>query len=183
MRPASQGAFDGLCGIYAIINSMDGLGLKRPRSRFHKELFVSLTNALPTNRLRAAMDRGLTGDDLSSAARRAFRTLRETDGLEVRRPFARRSFVCIHEYAAAICTLPEGEQTVAIINVSAPHYRHWTVACRVLGPWLLVRDSWNLDRLDLRRFNVDRGRYNIRTKDTLLLQWRSDRMEGRGTTP
>lgn len=175
MRAARQGAFDGLCGVYALINCLDEVGLKRPRSKLHKDLFIALTHALPSDRLKAAMDDGLCTEDLIGAARRGFRAIRRQYFIDLRvgQPFAQRAFGSVDEFAASLTTFVQASSASVIINMGTPHYDHWTVVRGLEGRRLLVRDSGALKQLDLGRFTVDRGRYRLRPAETLLVQLRA----------
>ncbi len=55
MRTTRQGTFDGLCGVYAILNALDPAGFKRPRGQLHAALFKELTYGLGSVSLLSAM--------------------------------------------------------------------------------------------------------------------------------
>lgn len=176
MRPAKQGAFDGLCGIYAIINALDIAGLSTPKGRMHKELFVLLTNALPAPRLRAAMDDGLTPADLRLAARKVSSSRRasNTVQLTLRQPLQRRGLSSTAEMVHTLRELAAVQGNAVIVQIACPGYRHWTVLRSVGDRSARVRDSGLMTLIDFRKFGL-RGRYRIVSEATLVLTcWRAD---------
>lgn len=174
MRPAKQGGLDSLCGLYAIVNAVELVGVTGRRSTLHEDLFAKLICALPPHRLRTGLLCGLDVDDLLTASRRAFRWLRKTHDvdLRIRAPFADREFEHGVDYIEAIRAQNETWRKAVIIGVAIPGGSHWTVMRAIEGQRLYVRDSGRLIHLDLRRFDLKRGRYHFIAEDTLVIERR-----------
>ena len=174
MRPARQGDFDGLCGLYALINALDPATGSRPRTPMHRDLFVALAHALPCRKLRQAMDKGLESRDLIDAATSAFPLFKKRLGghVSVMRPFKRQGFKTDGDFLEAISDIMASGRSAIILNVHAPTYRHWTVAERITAEDILIRDSWALKTLSRARYTVKRGPYRIHPSDTLLVHFR-----------
>jgi hypothetical protein len=172
VRAARQGDFDGLCGLYALINALDLAGFKRSRSTIHQRMFMALTDALPCRKLRAAMTTiGLDGKDLVDAAHTAFPEFRKTLGgdIKVSRPFKRKSFASDPLFLDALAALVAQPGSAVIINMSTPSYRHWTVV-NAIGPSKIeLRNSSTLTALPRDRYTIKRGRYRISPHETLLV--------------
>lgn len=174
MRPARQGDFDGLCGLYALINALDPAAGSRPRTPMHRDLFVALAHALPRQKLRQAMDVGLEGNDLIDAATSAFPLFKKRLGghVSVMRPFKRQLFKTDADFLEAISDIMASGRSAIILNVHTPTYRHWTVAETITAEDILIRDSWALKALSRARYTVKRGPYRIHPSDTLLVHFR-----------
>ena len=174
MRPAKQGVLDALCGVYAVINAIELVGVVGRRSPLHRELFSKLVCALPPDRLRAGVVCGLGADDLTAASRKAFRWLRREHGvdLRIRQPFADHEFEQTPTYLDAVRAQAENWQRAVIICIEIPGGSHWTVLRAIEGRRLYVRDSGRLTVLDLSRYDLKRGRYRFLTEETLVIQRR-----------
>lgn len=130
MKAARQGDFDGLCGLYALINALDPAGFKRSKSTMHQRMFAALAEALPCRKLRSAMTTiGLEGKDLVKAAHTAFPEFERILGGEIKvtRPFRRSSFKTDADFVTALQELTAQPNAGVIINMATPSYRHWTV--------------------------------------------------------
>lgn len=170
LRPALQGAFDGLCGVYAVMNSLDPAGLRRSRSKLHRDLFVQLTHSLPASKLRAAMREGLTANDLQRASRIAFAWLSDAYGIDLKleRPFQRRHFQAPGDYLDALSEIHDASGCGIIISFQTSSWAHWTVVSRVAPHSLLLRDSIGWREIKKSKF-LD-GKYHARPADTLILR-------------
>lgn len=174
MRPARQGDFDGLCGLYALINALDPAAGSRPRTSMHRHLFVALAHSLPRQKLRQAMDIGLESRDLIKAANSAFPLFKKQLGghVSVMRPFKRRAFRTDADYVESISDVMASGRSAIILNVHTPTYKHWTVADSITAEDILIRDSWALKALSRARYTVKRGPYRIHACETLLVHFR-----------
>lgn len=172
MKPVKQGDLDCLCGVYAIINCLDLVGLKRPRLKLHKDAFGSAIRALKPKLLKGALLEGIEASDLVRVARLVLESLQLSQAVkfEVSRPFVRSRFRSMPQFLHPLNELIESENTAVIINIVTPKYEHWTVAERLGAGELAVRDSGPLRALDLTRFSVGRGRYRIRADCTILIR-------------
>lgn len=170
MRPAKQGTFDGLCGVYAVLNALDPAGLRQPRGKLHKDLFIQLTHALPASRLRAAMDYGLTVEDIQKAAMGAFRWLRGAKGvsLTIRRPFRQHEFANLSDYLTVLSHATAAGDAGFIIRIRTSSFAHWTVVTEVAAHALVLRDStgWS----EIGRHRLDGGSCRIYPADTLVIE-------------
>ncbi len=172
MRAVRQGAFDGLCGLYAIVNAVERVGIKGPRSAFHKSLFLRLAKAIPAHGLHRVLGSGIEADELAVVARRAFRTVqRDYDiKLTIRRPLMRSKFTQLPEFLSWFDEIARDQRHAIVVNVVMPWVDHWTVVDRQQGPHLLVRDSSGLRPLDIQRFRIRGGSYRIRIHQTLVIE-------------
>ena len=163
MRAARQGDFDGLCGLYAVINALDLAGCRRPRSPVHRKLFVGLAQALPGGKLRAAIGDGLGGRELIKAATLVFPGFRKSLGglVTVSQPFRKATFETNEGFLEAMADIMASSRSALILNVSTPAYNHWTVAQEITPRAIIVRDSGALKELPLGRFTIRRGPYRI----------------------
>ena len=170
MRPSTQGTFDGLCGIYAVLNSLDPAGLRRPRSKLHRDLFVQLTHALPASKLRAAMHEGLAAEDLVRATRIASQWLLANHGiaLALERPFKRRRFRDPLDYFNELAAIEKASACGIIFSFRTSSMAHWTVLSEVRARSLLLRDSIGWRGMELAKF-VE-GKYRAYPADTLILR-------------
>jgi hypothetical protein len=169
MRPATQGTFDGLCGVYALLNALDPAGLRLARSKLHRDLFVKLTHALSASRLRAAMHGGLTHIDLQVAGKLAFYWLREVHGvtLVVDRPFSRCRFANLEAYFACL-NETIGNGGGVIIRFRTSSMSHWTVVSAVSPRTLHLRDSLGWRQIRTSKFEMKA--YRIYPADTLVVR-------------
>lgn len=172
MRPAKQGQFDGLCGIYAIVNAIEMTGLTGPRSELHRKLFTRMALDLPTDKLRSAIEYGLEANDLMRVARRSFRWMRHKHEIDLRimRPYPDTVFDSCDFYLEVLRLWTEEPRTAVIVSVAMPGISHWTVVRRVRQTSMTVRDSGRLTELPLSRFALTRSRYRFEPSDTLIIR-------------
>ena len=174
MKPAHQGAFDGLCGLYAIVNAVERVGIIGRRSAFHRSLFVRLAKGISAEDMHRVIETGSDAGELAVVARRAFRTvLRDYDiKLSISRPFMRRKMTELPEFLTWLDAIASDRRHAVIVNVVMPWVDHWTVLDRRNGQYLLVRDSNSLRSIDLARFRLRGGSYRIRIQQTLVIERR-----------
>ena len=173
MRPLRQGSLDGLCGVYAVLNSLDLVGMRMPRCALHKELFQQLTCALGAAALLAAMHDGLDAPTLQRAAQIAFGWLaaRHHAVLDVDLPFrGRRRFRSTAGFLKAVRAYGAMPNTAVIVAFGDQLRLHWTVVRELDGSDLLLRDSDGLRRLDTSSYGVGMGRRCFSPSDTLIIQ-------------
>jgi len=179
MRAAKQGAFDRLCGFYAVVNALDLTGIGGPKCGFHQELFDRLIRALDGDQLSKALEEGMEAAELTRASRSAFRWLGRTYNLKlgVGTPKAAASAATMLDFIDWLDRNVGDGRTAVLLNVVMPWLDHWTVAVRRDGRRLIVRDSGTLRALDLSRFQLRGGSYRVRAEQTLLIR----RSDGLGT--
>jgi hypothetical protein len=171
MRPVKQGDLDALCGVYAVINALEQVGVVGRRSPLHTQLFEKLVLSMTPHQVRGSLMCGLEADDLIGISRRAFRWLRSVHGvdLRMRRPFADREFETASDYVEVLRTQAQDWRRAVIVGFDIPGGSHWTVVRSIEGRRLYVRDSGRMTHLDLNRFDLTRGRYRFLPADTLVI--------------
>ena len=174
MRPAQQGAFDGLCGVYAIINALDLCGAPQRRSALHADLFVELTHNLGAAALLASVRDGLDAAELTRAAKLAFDWLGSAHGLdlELTQPFIRRRFKDVGQFVRGLERVVVSTGAAAIISFERDGRSHWTIVRGVADEALQLRDSIGLAELPLPGFALNRGAAHFRTASTLVVRRR-----------
>lgn len=173
MRPARQGSLDGLCGVYAVINALDLVGVEAPRgARLHKDMFKQLTHGLGAVGVLAAMQDGIHAEDLEAAATLAFSWLHATWGFElaVSRPLASARVRSAVTFTRALQGWLAKPETAVVISYERAHGAHWTVAREVTRTELLLRDSDGVGALRLADFRRQGTSWRFRAADTLLIQ-------------
>lgn len=175
MRTSQQGTHDGLCGLYSVINAAKQLGIRDDQGSLYANLFQWLLDGVPSSRLPKAITEGLTSDELVMAARHAFQKLkrRHQVSLRLRQPFVQRAFENSKRFADETRTFLAVPDTVVIICLQLPTSCHWSVVRRANSRSITLRDSDDLDAIQLADFGVDSGRRHIRTADTLVIDRRS----------
>lgn len=172
MYAAKQGAFDALCGVYAIINSLDLVGLRRPKSLLHRQLFEHLLGGFTGEELKFALHHGIEAADLLRIGRRggAWLKRRHAVCLTFRRPFHQRPFANLGDYLVALRRLTNTDGAAVIVRFDIPSLSHWSIARRVLTTEILLRDSLAFRSLEMSRFSLDEGRYRLHPEDTLVIR-------------
>lgn len=171
MRPAQQGAFDGLCGVYAIINSLDLVGLKQPRSILHRQLFLELTHGLGAAALLRAMHIGLDGDDLIRGAEVAFRWLAQEleVHLVIAQPFAQTDHDSMDVFVGDVRKYANERDTAVIVQARINGDWHWTVTKAVTRTQMRLRDSRGRKELDIKSFGLSSGSNSFDPAETLVI--------------
>lgn len=172
MLPLRQGRLDNLCGLYAIINALDLVGLAGPRRPLHGELFRRLVRAIPADELADAVNHGLEPQQIMAVGSRTFRWLKREHGigLLIDRPFEDQQFKNVADCINALRGLSSQPLTAVIISIDMPGAGHWTVVRSIKGDHARVRDSTTLKILDLTRFGLLGGGYRLRPSETLIIK-------------
>ena len=171
MRAARQGSLDGLCGIYAVVNSLDPVGVQLGRREL-REVFRQLVYSLGAAALLEAMSEGLDALTLRAAAELALGWLaaRHAVALEVGLPFETRRFRSAGGYLRALRLLVDQPGTAVIIAFRSRETAHWTVISQIDGTDLHLRDSDGLGLLRTAGFGLGVGRRHFRPADTIVIQ-------------
>lgn len=174
MRVARQGTFDGLCGVYSIINALDLAGLKGRRSDLHTDLFVQLTHGLGAAALLSAMHDGLEARDLIRAAKPAFAWLAAEYGVEltIAQPHQHSHFTTGRQFVGWVREQLRVADTAVILHVDMPGRAHWTVARAISGRRVLLRDSGGMTELPALHPSLRRGPCRLTPSETLVVQRR-----------
>ena len=156
-KPDQQGKFDGLCGLYAILNSIKWL--------YHIDednldaMFQSLCESLPGKFPQALWD-GLGVPEIRRLLTFSSAYLAEQlgyDDLRWHLPFLRRKFAsvdtfwrCVGEQIAA------NDPAVVIVGLNKP-WDHWTVAHKVTARAVEFFDSYGMRRYPFTSFTLDKA--------------------------
>lgn len=163
-RPFVQGALDGLCGVYSIINGLawalhthqssvekPALRTRRLTGRESEELFATLVSALLKRKRRGAIIvDGLHSLDISYLLRESALWLREQHQteLDVVRPFYHRRRISTQSMLQRLRTHLSVPGGAAIIGIESP-WKHWTVAIGLNRVRVQLLDSDGLGWLSL----------------------------------
>ena len=171
MRPFRQGDLDGLCGVYAVINSLELVGAPLRRGQL-REVFQQLTYSLGAASLLEAMQTGMDALTLLRAVELTFGWLAATYDvrLEAALPFEARRFRSAAGYLRALQEQVDAPGSAAVIAFKNRDTAHWSVVRRVDGADLHMRDSDGLVVLRTAGFAVNTGRRHFRPADTLVIQ-------------
>ena len=172
MRPARQGALDGLCGLYAIINALEPAGVDAPRgSRLPHDMFRELTHGLGAVRLLAGMQDGLPVEDLVATTTLALHWLKAVHGfgLELSQPIAPGRVRSPRTFVETLRRYLDQPETAVVISYETGFSAHWTVALEVGSTHIMLRDSGGLSTLRIADFKRPGTGWRFRTADTLVL--------------
>lgn len=157
-KPDQQGKFDGLCGIYAILNSIKWL--------YHIDeddldtMFQSLCETLPGKFPQILWD-GLGVSEIRRLLDHSAASLaeqRKHGNLRWSLPFLQRGFGSVNIFWRSV-----GEQisadvpTVVIIGLNKP-WNHWTVAHKVTPRTVEFFDSYGMRRYPFTSFTLDKAK-------------------------
>lgn len=170
MRAVQQGTFDGLCGIYAILNALHRVGVTGPRTHLHRNLFRNIVKATPPKTLANAVSHGLETDQLLAAARRGLRWLRRTHDIDLRISRWRHRPTNKADFIKTLTALSSRPGHAVILCFAKPGLQHWSVVENVDPHAIRLRDSGGLTHLDLDRFELRRGRYRLIPEDTIVVR-------------
>lgn len=173
MRTARQGTLDGLCGVYALINAIELVGVEYPRgSRLPRDLFRELTYGLGAVGVLAAMQDGLHADELVATVTLAFEWLHTRHGyrLELSQPLAHRRLRSARSFLGELRGLVDQPEAAVIISYERPSFAHWTVVRALTSTELQLRDSGGLGTLRLADFRRPGSPWRFRPADTLVIQ-------------
>jgi hypothetical protein len=172
MRAARQGSFDGLCGVYAVINALDPAGVSLRRSQLHADLFKELTYGLGAVSLLSAMHDGLGSDELLRTTRAAFRWLALEHGihLTVDAPYVTRRFKAHGDFIEKLRRHMAADDEAVVTYLITPSRDHWTVPTSIVGRKLLLRDSGGLASLPLPRLMAASSGWSFSWPDTLVIR-------------
>ena len=172
MKPVRQGALDGLCGVYAIINAVSLVLDAKERSSLHEGLFIQLSYGLGAPVLLATSEHGLMAQDMLRAVDFAFKWLSIEYGMELImvQPYRTALFPTKAAYIDALRGKIATPDTAVVIQVKLPRMHHWTVASGIRGQRLSLHDSAGLTRLELNDFSLKRGSSQFLPSETLVIQ-------------
>lgn len=175
MRAAYQGEFDGLCGIYSVINAIQQLGMRDPHRTIGKSVFRSIVKSLSAEALRAGLTDGIDADDLVPATRAALAKIRRKHQIDLRlhQPYRHRAYDTPSRFLSDLKREIDSPTRAAIVSVTLPNSAHWSVVRSLNTRTVVFRDSARLSRLPVGGFGINGGRRHFITADTLVLEHRS----------
>lgn len=157
-KPDQQGKFDGLCGVYAILNSIKWL--YRIDEDDLDAMFQSLCESLP-GKFPQALWNGLGVPEIRRLLDTSASYLAEQHGYDDfhwHLPFLRRPFSTVDSFWRCV-----GEQisahvpAVVIIGLNTP-WDHWTVAHKVTSRAVAFSDSYGMRRYHFTSFTLDKAK-------------------------
>lgn len=156
LKPDQQGKFDGLCGVYAILNSIKWL--------YHigeddlDKMFQTLCETLP-GKFPAALWAGLGVPEIRRLLDRSVTCLAEHHkhgDLQWHLPFLQRGFGSVVSFWRSVDEqLSAKVPTVVIIGLNNP-WNHWTVAHKVTSRTVEFFDSYGMRRYPFTSFTLDK---------------------------
>lgn len=170
MRTVKQGTFDGLCGIYAILNALDSVGVTGPRTHLHQNLFRNIVKSTPPKTLANAVNYGLETEELLAAARQGLRWLRRAHDIDLRISRWRHKPADKADFIKALTAISRRPRHAVILCFAKPGLQHWSVVERIDSHNIRLRDSGGLTHLKIDQFELERGRYRLIPKDTIVVR-------------
>jgi hypothetical protein len=156
LKPDQQGKFDGLCGVYAILNSIKWL--------YHigeddlDKMFQTLCETLP-GKFPEVLWAGLGVPEIRRLLDRSVDYLAEHHkhgDLQWHLPFLQRGFGSADAFWRSVGEqLSAKVQTVVIIGLNQP-WDHWTVAHKVTPRTVEFFDSYSMRRYPFTSFTLDK---------------------------
>lgn len=168
-KPDQQGKFDGLCGVYAILNSIKYL--------YHiseddlDAMFQILCQSIP-EKFPQALWNGLGVPEITRLLKCSITSLAERHGyddLHWSLPFLRKKFVLVNSFWRSV-----GEQisanvpTVVIIGLNNP-WDHWTVAQKVTEREVEFYDSYGMRRYPFTSFTLDKVKAGDQPRQKIMI--------------
>jgi hypothetical protein len=157
-KPDQQGKFDGLCGVYAILNSMKLL--YRLDEDDLDAMFRSLCKSLPEKFPQALWD-GLGVPEIRRLLNYSADYLAKRhrhDDLHWHLPFLRKEFRSIDSFWRCVEEqISANDPTVVIIGLNKP-WDHWTVAHKVTARAVEFFDSYGMRRYPFTSFTLNKAK-------------------------
>ena len=124
--PSHQGALDGLCGPYAVVNAFQLCGMSDGAS-----IFETACGSLPAKRWPAVLWQGTTFRDVKRMIRYCQEAVPGTDAIRTRYPFERNPPTTPQQYWDEFDDLFENAPSIRcmIVGLTRPSL-HWIVASR-----------------------------------------------------
>lgn len=170
MRAVQQGTFDGLCGVYAILNALDPVGVTGPRTHLHRDLFRNIVKSTPPKTLANGVNHGLETEQLLAAARLGLRWLRRTHDIDLRISRWRHRPIDKADFIKALKALSSRPGHAVILCFAKPGLQHWSVVEKIDPHAIRLRDSGGLTHLEIDRYELERGRYRLIPEDTIVIR-------------
>lgn len=147
MKPYFQGALDGLCAIYSIVNAariINGIDEEESRDLF-KRIIVYLER---TGDLSVALTEGIGLQKIGGILRDVVGEKIHTRAM----PFKHRPETPLDEFWQAMMRFLKDQKRAAILMaLSGPYWDHWTIVHSISARQIRFFDSHKLTRLDRSR--------------------------------
>jgi hypothetical protein len=170
LRPYSQGALDGLCGVHAIINALYVLYpdmKKKEAQRLFRKLMKEIARRGALKVIWRGMDGALLRHLLVQAAETVARARKVS--IKVARPFASGPV----ELPDLVQTLNDriGSSCIAITMMREKIW-HWTVIIRVTDKTVFLFDSDGVNSIRIENCSVRKSdkRYQLNARETVFLR-------------
>ena len=154
--PGYQGKYDGLCGMYAIVNAYEICEYNTPDDEVEEEIFHVACSALASNRWPSVLWEGTTLGDLRKMIARCQEWLLENEfpiEIKVAYPFLRNTPRTNEDYWEKLFDIFEDESVYcAIVGMEGGPVGHWIVVEFDRQGRLLFSDS---EDGGMRRVSVD----------------------------
>ena len=153
MKPIRQGALDGLCGVYSLINSLQIVqGTSFEES---SRLFLEILRAMePRKKLSYLIENGMTDRDMAYVYREI---IQKHYPVKVLKPFHNKADVPLKDYWETIQGfLEDGERRAVNLVLEGWDWGHWTVIQRATPKSLYLLDSARMKRFDRRKCTTGR---------------------------
>lgn len=146
-RPYKQGALDGFCGLYALVNAVHYLC--GPLSEASATaLFYQLIHSI--ERHHPLVERIYRGTSINEVGELLAREIVTSYPIHRRRPFRSSRRVTLDEYWEEVQQFASHRDAIVLTAIGG-HHDHWTLFQRATDRTLITYDSSNLYRLH-RRF-------------------------------
>jgi hypothetical protein len=156
-KPDQQGKFDGLCGIYSVLNSVKWL--YRLREQQLDRLFHALCESI-ADKFPEALWEGLGVPEMQRLLRFAQTHLVEKHGtsdLTWHMPLMRAQFDSVETFWSSVRDqIAMGKGSVVIVGLNKP-WDHWTVAREVTRESVAFFDSYDMRRYKFSSFTLDQA--------------------------
>ena len=156
-KPWQQGHFDGLCGIYSLMNSMVYLNPGKFNEDDCRALFCFLVGKAQEKTPNVICD-GLDFEPLCDLAEHMIPYMRDNHGMKLGliRPFSEGDAHSSDEFFEMLGFLANNPHNCAIIGLGEP-WDHWSVVTKVSKKAVRFYDSYGIKRFNKSAFSLSTG--------------------------
>jgi hypothetical protein len=144
-KPLTQGDEDGLCGLYAITNTLTLLFPSRMDEEGRSDVFKVIAKACKSE-WPGIIWNGTSVSDMRSMLGAAREYL--ADSFSWEQPFAHKPFHAFEDFERELKWRIEGDSAFAIVGLSKP-WEHWTCAHRLTMHEMIMTDSCHVKQIKL----------------------------------
>ena len=153
MKPYMQGALDGLCAVYSIVNAarlVSGIGEAESRELFQR-IMIYLEQ---TQHLANMLTAGIGLKTIGSILRDVVNDLIQYRSM----PFKQYPETALDEFWSAMMKfLEEGNHRAILIGLGGPMWDHWSIVQGITEKQIHFFDSFRLKRLNRSRCTTTRS--------------------------